>query len=319
MGRIITGHHLHTLFVAILLHCHPSLPHVLWNSYRVKICDDLHHRLTTQSHLDPTEEDVFDYGLHLIQGLHMVPEESLQNYPEMPLPQQACDVIVPNPLLNEQLACDWEAMSNRVEHNYPCFNPEQKLAFDKVVHSAKNNKGKIFFLHSTGGCGKTHVSNTIADAIRADGHIALCVASAIAALLLHGGHTAHSRFKIPTPINESSSCNIKRDQNLHQVLKQTKLIIWDKAPMQHHHGPEALDCTLRDLFKQHGQHIDQVPLFAGITIMFVSDFRQTLPIIQIVNASLHKSRLWRHVHVLHLTQNMCLDRTLKVTLSLSGS
>ena len=85
--------------------------------------------------------------------------------------------------------------------------------------------------------------------------------------------------------------------------------------MQHHHGPEALDCTLRDLFKQDGQHIDQVPLFGGITVIFVGDFMQTLPIVQrasrvqIINASLYKSRLWRHVHVLHLTQNMCLDCT----------
>ena len=93
----------------------------------------------------------------------------------MPLPQQDWDVIVPNPLMNEQLAYDQDAMSNRVEHNYPCFNPEQKLAFGKVINSAKNNKGKIFFLHSTGGCGKTHVSNTIAAAICADGHIALCM------------------------------------------------------------------------------------------------------------------------------------------------
>ena len=61
----------------------------------------------------------------------------------------------------------------------------QKLAFDKVVDSAKNIKGKIFFLHSAGGCGKTHVSNTIAAAIHADGDVTLCVASlAIAALLL---------------------------------------------------------------------------------------------------------------------------------------
>ena len=49
--------------------------------------------------------------------------------------------------------------------------------------------------------------------------------------------------------------------------------------------------------------------------MFVGDFRQTVPVVprgsraQIVNASLHKSRIWRHVEVLHLTQNMCLDIT----------
>ena len=197
----------------------------------------------------------------------MVSERSLQQYPEMPLPQQDWHVIVPNPLLNEQLACDQEAMSNRVEHNYPDLNPEQKIPFDNVVNSAKNNEGNIFFLHSAGGCGKTHISKTIAAAINADGHIALCVASsAIAALLLHGGHTAHSHFKFP----------------------------WDKAPMQHCYGPEALDHTLRDLFKTNGQHINQVPLFGDITVMFVGDSRQTLPIVkrgsmvQIVNASLHK-------------------------------
>ena len=110
--------------------------------------------------------------------------KNLRHYPDMPLPQQNWYDFVPNPILQEQLAFDQEEMSNRVNQNYPYFNPEQKLAFDQIFDSAKNNKGKIFFLHSAGGCGKTHVSNTIAAAIRADGDVALCVASsAIAALL----------------------------------------------------------------------------------------------------------------------------------------
>ena len=111
--------------------------------------------------------------------------KNLRHYPDMPLPQQSWDDFILNPLLQEQLTFDQEEMSNRVNQNYPHFGPEQKLAFDKVVDSAKNNKGKIFFLHSARGCGKTHVSNTIAAAICADGDVALCVASsAIAALLL---------------------------------------------------------------------------------------------------------------------------------------
>ena len=49
--------------------------------------------------------------------------------------------------------------------------------------------------------------------------------------------------------------------------------------------------------------------------MFAGDFRQTLPVVprsskaQIINASLHKSRLWKYVEVLHLTKNMHLDNT----------
>jgi hypothetical protein len=72
----------------------PPLPHLLWDLYRVKICNDLHHRLTTQGHLNPTEENVFDYGLHLIQSVLMESGKTLQDYPDMPLPQQNWDVFL---------------------------------------------------------------------------------------------------------------------------------------------------------------------------------------------------------------------------------
>jgi hypothetical protein len=174
----------------------------------------------------------------------------------------------------------------------------------------------LFFLHSAGGGGKTHVCNTIAAAIRSQGKVALCVASsAIAALLLDGGRTAHSRFKIPIPINESSTCNIAKGDYMHGVLKETKLIIWDEAPMQHRYGPEAVDKTIRDLLHDPDDPIENDKLFGGITVLFVGDFRQTLPVVprgaraQIVDASLRKSRLWPHIEVLNLKQNMRLDRT----------
>ena len=83
--------------------------------------------------------------------------------------------------------------------------------------------------------------------------------------------------------------------------------------MQHRYGPKTLDHTLRDLFRINGQDMSQVSLLGGIIFLFVGDFRQTLPAVprgsraQIVNASLHKSRLWINVEVLHLTKNMHLD------------
>src|SRR5882762_1392214 len=95
---------------------------------------------------------------------------------------------------------------------------------------------------------------------------------------------------------------------MHAVLKETQIIIWDEAPMQHYYCPEAIDHTLKYLFKE-DEDIKDVPLFGSITVLFVSDFRQTLPVVpkcsrgQIINASLPKSRLWRHIKVLHLIQN----------------
>ena len=71
-GEMQTGHQLCTLFAVILLHCNPTEPAVLWDHHKPKICDDLRHRLITTNQIpDPTEDQVYDYGLYLIdQILH---------------------------------------------------------------------------------------------------------------------------------------------------------------------------------------------------------------------------------------------------------
>jgi hypothetical protein len=116
--------------------------------------------------------------------------------------------------------------------------------------SIDSNSGDLLFIHSAGGCGKTFLCNTIAATVRARGQVALCVASSgIAALLLDGGRTAHSRFKIPIQIDETSIAAIKCQNQLHQILEETKVIIWDEVSMQHRFAIEAVDRALRDLFE----------------------------------------------------------------------
>ncbi len=125
------------------------------------------------------------------------------------------------------------------------FNPHQLAVYNAVLILVQNNKGKTFFLQSVGEGSKTYVCNTIAAAVHAMGSPVLCVAfSAIAVLLLDGGRTAHSHFKIPIPVFETSFCGISRNANLKKLIWQTKLIIWNEAPMQHYYGIEALDQTL---------------------------------------------------------------------------
>ena len=57
--------------------------------------------------------------------------------------------------------------------------------------------------------------------------------SGIAALLLDGGRTSHSRFKIPLSIHEDSVAGLKHNSYMFPVLQKTKIIIWDEVPMQH--------------------------------------------------------------------------------------
>ena len=103
------------------------------------------------------------------------------------------------------------------------------------MDSVLNSHGSCFFLHSVGGCGKTYLAKLIAAGIHARDKIVLCTASTgLPALLLPGGRTAHSWFKIPIPCYKQSTCNIKKDDAIHELLKETSLIIWDEAASQHH-------------------------------------------------------------------------------------
>jgi hypothetical protein len=133
---------------------------------------------------------------------------------------------------------------------------------------------------------------------------ALAVASSgIAALLLPGGRTPHSHFKIPLDIKQNSMYNTKKNTHLSKLIIQASLIIWDEAPVNHSYCFEALDRTLRDILS------DTIPdaqnrQFGGKFVVLGGDFRQTLPIIQnyakqqILKACIINSYLWRNCKVL---------------------
>eukprot|EP00959_Pyramimonas_sp_CCMP1952_P242192 5062562-Pyramimonas_sp.AAC.1 len=75
--------------------------------------------------------------------------------------------------------------------------------------AVENGNGAFFFLDAVGGCGKTFMLNLLLRAVRAHDGIAIATASSgLAALLLDGGSTAHSRFKIPLDLNEHSRFKI---------------------------------------------------------------------------------------------------------------
>ena len=112
-------------------------------------------------------------------------------------------------------------------------------------------------------------------------------------------------FKIPIEIHESSTYAISRNSDLAELICSTDLVIWDEAPMQHHHIHEAVDRTFQDI------RISDKP-FGGLPVVF-GDFKQILPVIvkgshaQIVGACIQRSRLWCSIKVLKLIENMHLN------------
>jgi hypothetical protein len=77
--------------------------------------------------------------------------------------------------------------------------------------------------------------------------VLIVASSRITSLLLLGGRTAHSRFKIPIDLHDESTWNITQQMKVAKLVRKADLIIWDEAPMMHRQAFEAVDRTLRDL------------------------------------------------------------------------
>ena len=300
-----TGHCLRQLFTTLLIYCNPVYPAHLWDEFRQYICDDLDHRLRSLGFHHTTEENIYDYGLYLLDQLLRENGFRLEDFATMPHYHRNWGQFQANRLIAEQLDYDREEQRVRLREALPLLNHEQRCAYDEIVHSAVEEHGQLFFLNGPGGTGKTFVYQTLCYHGRSEGWIVLCVASTgIAALLLPGGRTSHMMFKIPiNGLCDTSTCAIGKNTALAELIRQTRLIIWDEVPAQHRFGPEAVDRTIRDI--RNNDHP-----FGGITVVFGGDFQQTLPVVrhgsraQVVSATLKESSLWRHIHVLHLSRNM---------------
>lgn len=169
-----------------------------------------------------------------------------------------------------------------------------------------------FFCFRSWGTGKTFLWNALVSYLRGYKSIVLTIASSgVASLLLPGGRTTHSRFKIPIDLDDNGVCDIRRFTMLSSLIESASLIIWDGALMTHRKCFEALDHTLRDVLSGSNPHLANVP-FRGKIVVLGGDLRQILPAIeggtraQIVNAAIMNSPLWNSITVLRLAVNMRL-------------
>ena len=216
-------------------------------------------------------------------------------------------------MVDEELEYDVDDETAKANDMYARMNKGQKHLFDAVLDSVRDaehcgfSTHHMIFADAPGGTGKTFVLDAICSKIRAQKKIVLAVASSgIAAQLLTGGRTAHFKFQIPLKITAQSSCFITNQSNdpRAQLIKRTSLIIIDEGSMLHKHCYEAIDRTLQDVTDRDGVY------FCGIPVVFSGDFRQILPVVrqgsrfQTMEASLQRSKLWSHINVIHLTENM---------------
>ncbi|KAK9051315.1 hypothetical protein SSX86_027942 [Deinandra increscens subsp. villosa] len=309
-----TGPYLRNLFVTMLLSNSLSRPEIVWENSWTHLSDGIlkKQRLLLKSPaLSYKDDQLKNLTLSEIEKVLHRHNSSLTNYPTMPFPDNFVIDSANNVLINEQLDYDTVVQESEYDRLYASLTDEQRSIFQEIMH-AVDKDGGVFFVYGYGGTGKTFLWNTLSTAIRSKGQIVITVASSgIASLLLPGGRTAHSRFHIPLNVTEDSLCSMSRHSDISDLLQQTKLIIWDEAPMIHKHAFEALDKSLKDVLCT-GNNIADQPLFGGKVVVFGGDFRQILPVLQgasnqdVVTSCLTSSYIWRECKVLRLTKNMRL-------------
>ena len=276
-------------FCTLLIHGEPNNPLQLWERFK----EDMMSDFIRNSPVDIAEQ----MALQSLQRQLQQFGKSLADF-NLPLLEEALpDEEGYNPLLMRQ-----EAEVIRLQ-----LNVDQRAVCEAVIQAVVTNdylSPKVFFLDGPGGTGKTFSYNyIIRELIGRQKSIATCAWTGIAAILLENGKTVHSIFKLPVPIVENSTCNIKANSQAARYLLARDIIIFDEASMIPKHALEAIDALLRDISNSN------VP-FAGKCVLLGGDFRQTLPVVRrggaahIIEVCLKSSRLWQFVQVFHLHINM---------------
>ncbi|CDF39089.1 ATP dependant DNA helicase [Chondrus crispus] len=251
------------LFATILAHCQPSDPLSLWNDHLDMFLTDIRNRARGQRIRRQqlrNDHHATSYVLREVQeALQTVRSDWTHANFGLPLPDDSLHAL-------EQ--------QNEIE------TPE-----------ARAQHGRLFVVDAPGGTGKTIVLDAIQDFLRTRRKQFIAVAtSAFAAVLLDGGRTAHSVFKIPIPVSAESTCSFSANSDTGRTLQQVDLIIWDEIVMCHRHCIETFDRSLRDLMQTDRP-------FGGKFLVLAGDFRQILPVLpggsrgQIVSACVKASLL----------------------------
>ncbi|KAL6873859.1 hypothetical protein ACP4OV_013941 [Aristida adscensionis] len=285
---------LRRLFATILVFCEATNIRALWDEHKDSMSEDY---CWENSNTKVVEEMVLRDIRDMVHSMG----KDIRNYdlPELKDTGEFSKDIMRE--VREELSV---GINQEHLEMYATLNEEQRAGYDEIIHHVLNNKSQVFFIDGPGGTGKTFLYKALLAKVRSEGLIAIATAtSGIAASILPGGRTAHSRFKIPLKLAENSMCNFSKQSGTAEVLRRASLIIWDEVAMTKRQAVETLDRSLQDI-------MDCNLPFGGKVMVFGGDFRQVLPVVtrgtraQITDATLQRSYLWENMKKIRLSRNM---------------
>ncbi|XP_060212641.1 uncharacterized protein LOC132640178 [Lycium barbarum] len=300
---------LRRLFATLLVYCSPANPKELWERFESSMSEDF----TAMPNIQ-TKNIRYLVLSHINDILHSIgrninefklTSENITSFTSSSIMQEARDThLERNIIVTEEDLLLYKKLNKEQEQ-------EQEQAYITILNKIFSNEPGAFFIDGPGGTGKTFLYRALLATVRSKGFIALATTtSGVAASVLPGGRTSHSRFKLPIDVGENYCCNISKQSSLAFLIQDAKLIVWDEVSLARKKLVETFDSLLRDLMGIN-------TLFGGKVVVFGGDFRQTLLVVKsgtkkdFIRECLLYSNIWDHLQKFHLTQNMraCKDPT----------
>jgi ATP-dependent DNA helicase PIF1 len=91
------------------------------------------------------------------------------------------------------------------------LNTEQRFAYDKIMAAVCSKQGRLFFMVGPDGTRRTFLYMALLAKLRSQDKLAVATTtSGVAAAIMLGGRTGHSRFKIPLTLQEGGCCSFTK-------------------------------------------------------------------------------------------------------------
>uniref|UniRef100_A0A453GBS2 ATP-dependent DNA helicase n=1 Tax=Aegilops tauschii subsp. strangulata TaxID=200361 RepID=A0A453GBS2_AEGTS len=229
---------LRRLFATILVHCEPGDVRGLWDRHLEPMPND--YRRTRTSPNEVEQMVLLDIrGMLQSMGKYII-DFALPTIDDAfdPTKGEAREII-------EESTVEFYESDTKLSSS---LNLEQRAAYDEILSAVERGDGGVFFLDGPGGTGKTFLYRAMLAKVRGEGKIAIATATlGVAASIMPGGRTAHSRFKIPPSCDDGASCSFTKQSGTAKLLRMASLILWDEASMTKRQAVEALDNSMRDI------------------------------------------------------------------------
>lgn len=232
-------------------------PLKLWTTFEEDLSEDIRH-----ANQDATDDQVRNNVLIVLADKLATHNKTLKDF-TLPEPDRHNDLPRPEEKeVNEALDYDADDLKETLRTDLPKLTSEQKEIFDHVTNWDGEGAAPLIFVDAPGGTGKTFLLKVLIAYFRSQKKVVLPLASTgLASLLLPGGRTVHSTFKVPLLPDPEMTCNVpKRKSARAELIKKCALYVWDESTMLHRHVVESVERCMKDL-------TDSDKCFAGVPVV----------------------------------------------------